>query len=335
MDHAGTSSSSKGVGLFVFVTVTGLHVLKRYVSRWWTQPKVTAIYIYPIKSCQGIRLESCRVTKRGFEHDRSFMLIDKSNKFVSQRTFPKMALIGTNIVGDVLQVTAPGMRPLCIDLGYAGGKSVCLVSDKQLECTVWGDTCDAAEVADCEWFSEFLLGTKSDEQLRLVRMTDDFKRCTDPKYAPEGQAAFGDGFPVLLLSEESLAYVNGRLKKPVSVLNFRPNIVVNGTWTFAEDTWHRITFHSCIQPTTVLPMSVVKPCSRCKIPSIDPITGIFDPRNEPTRTMKKFRSGKSLGFQNKDWQDEVFFCQNLDHASQEGGIITVGDLISIHSYQRF
>ena len=333
--ESGTSfSSTKVVGVVAFVTVTGLHVIKRYVTRWWSRPKVSAIYIYPIKSCQGIRLESCRVTKRGFEHDRIFMLIDKNNKFVSQRTFPKMALIGTNIVGDVLQVTAPGMRPLCIDLGYAGGKSVCLISDKRLECTVWGDSCDAAEVADCEWFSEFLLGTKSDE-LRLVRMTDEFKRSTDPTYAPEGQAAFSDGFPFLLLSEESLSYVNSRLKKPVTVLNFRPNIVVNSCWTFAEDTWHRIVFHSSIQPTSVLPMSVVKPCSRCKIPSIDPATGIFDKNNEPTRTMKKFRSGKSLGFQNEDWQEEVFFCQNLDHASQEGGMIHVGDLISILSYQRF
>lgn len=327
-------SSSSSVGMIAFVTVAGLHVIKRYVSQWWKSPKVTALYIYPIKSCQGIRLESCRITKRGFENDRMFMLIDKSNKFVSQRTHPKMALIGTNIVGDVLQVSAPGMRPLCIDLGYAGGKSVCLVSDKSLECTVWGDICEAAEVADCEWFSEFLLGSKSDE-LRLVRMADDFKRPTDPIYAPKGETALSDGFPFLLLSEESLAYVNRRLKKPVSVLNFRPNIVVNDTWIFAEDRWHQIAFHSCIEPTTIFPMTVVKPCSRCKIPSIDPTTGIFDPRNEPTRTMKKFRSGKSLGFQNKEWQEEVFFCQNLDHASHENGVINVGDLISVHSYQRF
>ena len=52
-------------------------------------------------------------------------------------------------------------------------------------------------------------------------------------------------------------------------------------------------------------MNVVKPCSRCKIPSIDPNTGYFDKNNEPTRTMKKFRTGEVLGFKNESWKQEV------------------------------
>lgn len=317
---------------------------KDVLMKWWTGPKVTGIWIYPIKSCRGIFLESCRITKRGFENDRIFMLVDKNNKFVSQRTYPRMALIDTRVENDVLVVSAPNMRPLCIDLSHVSGRPLCLLSDKKLNVSVWGDPCEAEEVADCEWFSEFLLGMKSDD-IRLVRMTDECTRPTDPVYAPQGQAAFSDGFPFLLVSEESLEYVNCRLEKPVTMANFRPNIVVSGCLrAFAEDTWNRIVFRHCAEGTdsqstnndrTLIAMNVVKPCSRCKIPSINTDTGCMDPNNEPTRTLKRFRTGKYLGFKNEKWAEEVFFCQNVDHASQEGGVLSVGDSVRVKSFQRF
>jgi uncharacterized protein YcbX len=58
---------------------------------------VSEIWIYPIKSCKGFKVESAIVGKRGFLFDRIFMIIDKESKFVSQRTYPKMALIATAI----------------------------------------------------------------------------------------------------------------------------------------------------------------------------------------------------------------------------------------------
>jgi uncharacterized protein YcbX len=57
-------------------------------------------------------------------------------------------------------------------------------------------------------------------------------------------------------------------------------------------------------------MNAVKPCSRCKMPSNDPLTGIFDRNNEPTRTIKKFRSGEALGFKNKAFRGEVKMIEN-------------------------
>ena len=327
----------------LFAVSTIVLLRKDAFVRWWRSgPKVTEIWIYPIKSCRGILMKSCKITKRGLENDRIFMLVDKKNKFVSQRTHPKMALIDTRIENDVLVVSAPNMRPLCIDLSHVSGRPICLVSDKKVNVSVWGDPCEAEEVADCEWFSEFLLGVKSDS-IRLVRMTDECKRPTDPVYAPQGQAAFSDGFPFLLVSEESLECVNSYLENPVSMVNFRPNIVVRGSGrAFAEDTWKRIVFHQSPTPDQSshhkrepIAMNVVKPCSRCKMPTVDPTTGCFDPHNEPTRTMKRFRTGKQLGFRNEKWAEEVFFCQNVDHASQEGGILAVGDSVRVESSQRF
>jgi len=81
-------------------------------------------------------------------------------------------------------------------------------------------------------------------------------------------------------------------------------------------------------------MTVVKPCDRCKVPTIDPATGLFDENNEPTRTMKSFRSGKALGFTNDKWQERVFFCMNASNESVEG-TISVGDRVDVLSHQRF
>ena len=83
--------------------------------------------------------------------------------------------------------------------------------------------------------------------------------------------------------------------------NFRPNVIVDTCEAFAEDTWDSLIFES-IPPVA---MNVVKPCARCKMPTIDPTNGTFDPDNQPTRTIKKFRSGKALGFQDESWSGEV------------------------------
>ena len=143
----------------------------------------------------------------------------------------------------------------------------------------------------------------------FIIIKDDCVRPTDPEYAPGGQAAFSDGFAFLLASHKSLDALNSRILKPVSMENFRPNIVADSFGPYAEDNWDSIVFES----SPSIPMKIVKPCARCKIPTIDPLTGIFDPNNEPTRTIKKFRSGKALGFRNQAWNGEV--CYYLEDVS--------------------
>ena len=74
--------------------------------------------------------------------------------------------------------------------------------------------------------------------VRLVSKGESVRHL-NPKYLPavrdafdhEPQTAFSDGWPFLILSEESIADLNTRLPKgPVqaSARNFRPNIVVAG-----------------------------------------------------------------------------------------------------------
>jgi uncharacterized protein len=292
---------------------------------------VTELIIYPIKSCKGIKVSRSIVTKRGLQFDRLYVVVDKNGRFASQRKFPRMTLIVTTVdtFTRSLHVDAPNMPRLSVTLDemYLEEKEVA----ETVRVNVWGDDCEGISVGGkiaAKWFDDFL----QTDGLRLVRMKDSFVRRTDPEYSDvNGQTGFADGFPFLLASEESLAALNTRLQKPVSMAQFRPNIVVthgqSGACSFAEDSWKRI----CVVPASSKSWvaNVVKPCSRCTMPNVNPATGEFSEENEPTKTLKTFRTGKDLQLSNPKWAGQVFFGQNLDHDGQDGLEIAVGDRMDI------
>lgn len=286
----------------------------------YKRPRIRELWIYPIKSCKGFKVNQATVTKRGLEFDRLFMVVDSSDgKFVSQRKFPRMALIVTAINYDerTLELDAPGMPRLIVPLDET--------ESEEMTVTVWGDSCQASKVGGlsaCEWFNAFL----NTNNLQLVRMKDDYVRPTDPEYAPEGQTGFADGFPFLLASIGSLDVLNKKLLEPVTMERFRPNIIVENCSPYAEDGWKQIKFLNEMEP---LITNVVKPCSRCTIPNIDPNMGSFTPDGQPSKVMKTFRTGKALNLGKAKWDGQLFFGQNLDHQSQEGQVLQVGDEIEI------
>ena len=143
---------------------------------------VKELWIYPIKSCKGIQLTQADISRRGFLYDREFMLIDGNRKFVSQRTFPRMALLETALENEYLIVTSPNLPNdvLRIPLSQrAEGENV--------EVTVWGDICPSVDLGDdvSAWFCRAL----ETAGLRLVRFAQDGRRATDPQYAPEGEVS--------------------------------------------------------------------------------------------------------------------------------------------------
>lgn len=323
-----------GLSSFICAILALKLITKKRPIKKNSKINVTALYIYPIKSCKGVNLDSAQISKRGFLYDRLFMVIDENGKFVSQRTQPKMCVIETEINFDLktLTISAPSIMPTVLTIPLDGSKNE--VSEA-IRVTVWGDECIANEAFGEEgnrWFQK-CLDTPS---LRLVRMSDDCVRKTDEKFAPESQVAFSDGFPFLLCSNSSITALNQKLDKPIPITNFRPNIIVDCEEPFAEDKWSQIEFHhtDLTQPS-VVPMKVVKPCSRCKVPTIDQTTAQFDPNNEPSRSMKSFRSGEAMGLREESWRREVFFGQNVDHGGREYGEVRVGDALVIRSYNKF
>ena len=140
-----------------------------------------------------------------------------------------------------------------------------------------------------------------------------------------GTVSYADGFPILVAAEESLKDLNDRLSEngadAVSMDRFRPNVVVNGMAAWSEDWWTKVTVNGVI-------LHAVKPCDRCKVPTIEQSTGVLS-GPEPTQTMKTFRTGRHLGLDKEQpsWKDAVFFGMNL--IPENEGSISVGDFLTL------
>lgn len=234
--------------------------------------RLSQINVYPIKSCAQVRLSASLVERRGLLRDRRFMLVDPKGRFMSQRAFPRMALIHITLFDEGLMVQAPEQQSLYLPLALEGAERV--------EVTVWDDRVRAvaADAQVDEWFSDFL-GRPS----RLVYMPDDHLRPVRPDRAQEGdQLSFADGAPLLLISDASLADLNARLNEPVEMRRFRPNLVVTANTAFEEDTWKRIAIGEA-------EFDVSWACTRCVLTTVDPETGQRNADREPLRTLKTFR----------------------------------------------
>ncbi len=245
--------------------------------------RLTGLYRYPVKSLRGESLETMEVDARGLRHDRHWMLVNDAGRFLTQRELPRMALVRPLVTDQGLRLRAPGRADL----------EVAPESDEDLEVQVWRDRC-LARVMNPEadrWLSDFL-GVSA----RLVYLPEDRVRQVDQDYSRPGeQVGFADGFPFLLISRASLDDLNRRMAKPLPMERFRPNLVVDGCEPYAEDDWKRIRIGE-------LTFRVVKPCSRCVIPTVNPETGERE-GNEPLKTLMTYRKEGN----------NVYFGQNLLH----------------------
>ncbi|RYY00619.1 MOSC domain-containing protein, partial [bacterium] len=184
---------------------------------------LSEIYIYPIKSLGGIKLSASEFAERGLKFDRRWMLVNQDNKFISQREFPKMSLISTQVTEEYLICSAPE----CDDL------KIPFISDGQsITVNVWRSYCQANLYEDKinNWFSNFL-----NSQVKLVYMPDSSRREVNPDYAVNDDiVSFADGYPFLLISQASLDDLNSKLQDKIGMDRFRPNLVISGSEAFSE-----------------------------------------------------------------------------------------------------
>ena len=189
------------------------------------QGTISALYIYPVKSCAGLKTGQTTVQSTGLAFDREWMVVDTNGHFLTQRAHPRMALIQphlTTVDGvDGLTLSAPGMN---------GFTLIAPDSPVRLMVKIWRDSMPALDMGDqaVEWLSDFL-GTAC----RLVRFDKREHRICDPEWTrnKETSTHFADGFPLLVLSAAAIAHLNRRMSEAgratVDVSRFRPNIVVS------------------------------------------------------------------------------------------------------------
>lgn len=266
--------------------------------------KVTALNIYPVKSLAGISLQQSELDNMGLKFDRRWMVVSKDGRFVTQRTKPHMALIKTSLQQGQLILSKEGMDehkvPTTTD------------SSEAMAVTIWRDTLQVQRVGDAtdSWLSK-ALGV----DCHLVYIGDDVVRQCNLEFANDGdRTGFADGYPMLLVSEESLADLNARLDQPVDMRRFRPNIVITGCEAYTEDSLMSFSIAD-------IPMRGVKLCDRCPLPTVDPDKGERSGQ-EPILTLMKYRK----------WESKCYFGMNVIHERQ--GMISVGDVMVINETGR-
>ena len=181
---------------------------------------ISAMFVYPIKSCAAVPVPACDLDARGLVGDRSYMVVDPDGSFLTQREVPALATV-TATLDAGLQVTTPGGSAPAIP---GASRTV----------TVWEHTGPALDCGDA--VAE-LLSAHLGRECRLVATAAGHDRPTE---LGDGHVGFSDGYPLLITSEASLADLNARLPEPLPMNRFRPNLVVSGAAAFDEDQWAQI-----------------------------------------------------------------------------------------------
>jgi len=275
------------------------------------QLQLGQLWHYPLKSAQGISLPSAIVYAHGLEQDRRWLLVDRQGQMLTQRQQQRLGGLQVETAATTLVLT------------WAGQSVTAQALCDQLETVqVWADRMPAHPVADSvnQQLSAWL-----GQAVRLMYCPDQATRQVDPVYAGVGQhTAFSDGFPLLLLTQASLDALSLAWGQPIDVRRFRPNLVIAGDCAaFAEDRWLSLRIGDLL-------FEVVKPCSRCVIPSLDPDT------QQPTQGFARF-----LATQRRQADGKIYLGQNvvlrkaahvtdLRHAL---GRLQVGDQVEIISHK--
>ncbi|KAF0392314.1 MOSC-domain-containing protein [Gigaspora margarita] len=282
---------------------------------------ISALYIYPLKSCKGIELKSWKIGQYGFKYDRYWMIINEKCQVVTQREQSKLVFITPKLEevdsedeskGGDLVLSAPDMEELRLPL--LPDQVNCIKS----KATIFDDTIDACDCGEesSKWITKYL-GCSA----RIVFKSDArFVSSNLPKeLSHQPKVAMQDGFPFLLISEESLSDLNNRLSKLVDARNFRPNIVVRGcNCPFEEDKWKKIIIGDDKENL----FFVACRCTRCTVPNVNPDTGEIN--NQTLRTLQSYRR--------VDAGAKYFACfgMNLIHTRPDI-ILNVGDPVTVVS----
>lgn len=257
---------------------------------------LSALYRYPVKSTTASVLPSSQVTPSGLPFDRRWMVVDAQGQMLTGRTEARLVQIVADADDTGLTLNAPGRPTLKVPFA---------AFTEAVTATVWRDSFAAwagAEEAD-RWLSAQL-----GRPARLYYAGEAMARRV--KNRPDLPVSFADAYPFLLIGQGSLDELSRRVGRELSMLRFRPNLVVAGAEPFAEDGWKRIRIGE-------VEFEIVKPCDRCVFTTVDPATGLKSPDQEPLRTLAKFRKTP----------DGVMFGQNAIALGE--GTLAVGMTVEV------
>jgi uncharacterized protein YcbX len=281
--------------------------------------RVSSLHLYPLKSGAGLTPDQVRLDRTGFESDRCWMLTGPDGRFLTQRELPRMGLIRAEVLEGRLWLRLPGDA-----LAWAVADSLVAPGQQQVQqaqqVRIWDDTLCAREPdPDASRRLSSWLG----HPVRLVAFEPDKSspRLSSRRWTGDlaAENAFSDGFPILVISTASLDELNRRLiaaqHPAVTMARFRPNLVLDlgeELGAHGEDSLDTLHLDG---PDGAVVLKLVKPCPRCPVPNLDPLTA--EAGSEPGLTLSGYRADARVG-------GAITFGMNAVIVEGFGRRITVG-----------
>lgn len=228
--------------------------------RWKKVGKVLDLNMFPLKSCAPIKCQSFDCEILGFQwnglFDRCFV-VSLNNQSATSLAYPKMVLIQSHIVENQLILSAPGQSDFVLDLNELRQRSI------QANVKLWNSDASGIDAGDqvAHWFSQYL-GNDSNA-FRLIFYPYSYPTRSKSKslnkykkIKSEDIGTYQTETSYMLINQASIDDLSTRLVEPLSSLQFRPNIVIDGPTAYDEDhfKWVRIGENAIFQ--------CLKPCFR-------------------------------------------------------------------------
>jgi len=271
--------------------------------------RLTSLVVYPFKGAAGIAVDAADIRITGLAKDgvadREWMAVDRNGRFVTQREFPRLALVRPAIEAGRLVLRTSGLAPLALETD---------TSFPARDVVVWNSQVRGLDAGDgaADWLSSAIAS-----DVRIVRFDPALPRYSSREYAGDSgaQVRFADGYPVLVIGRASLDHLNERLAAnggpPVEMNRFRPNLVLDGLEPHDEDRLATIEVDGVV-------LKPVKPCTRCQVTTIDQASASAG--LEPLATLSTYRRDDRLA--------GVTFGMNAVVVAGAGRRIAVGSTAS-------
>ena len=277
---------------------------------------LSGLFLYPVKSLRGCAVSTASLDALGLVGDRRFLVVDETGRFLTQRTLPRMALVATALDATHLTLSTSSSHSIRVALAPDPASPEPAERCAPLRTvSIWKS--EGLQAEDCGDAAAGFLSAFLAARCRLVRIGPAFRRPILKSAArPGDNFHFGDGAPVLVISEASLADLNDRIvahgEEAIPMNRFRPNLVVTRCGAFAEDNWPRLRLGSAL-------FRAAGHSARCIVTTTDQLTGARG--KEPLHTLATYR---------RDTIDptNVNFGQNLINETKSG-TVRLGDTVEL------
>lgn len=264
---------------------------------------IKSLHTYPVKSMRAFSFADVVVGGDGLPGDREFVVTDLQGKFLTQRQIPLMATVEAVLENGKLRLST----------AKSGGISLEMPTDGPEEAvTVWRDEVQGLSMGPAaDEFVTSILGRPA----RLFRYQPLKPRVRQSPRGVDYELHFPDQAQIMMTNLQSLSALNAVLPVALPMDRFRANFVIEGADAWAEEGWKEIHIGDA-------QFEVMKPCSRCKIVTIDQATGTVG-SPEVLTVLKSEIKGE---------QKAADFGMHL--RILRGGRVAVGDEVQVISSRR-